>query len=326
MLHCRVLVLEDEEHWLRRHSAALEEHGIQCVCTRDGDDAIRKACEDRSIMVAVIDEILRTSGELQRLTGSDVTRRIHAERPEMRFVMISAKPLVEAGGDPRRLLREERKLRRSGVQFDDVFHKFDLEDAPKEEYARLAQRLKQLHPGTRAKGRVLVGFGVDRATFDRIREACERGRSWWLDVSHWSEIAEDKRLFIVECLFSSKSISVRQRSVFYIEPGARNPVPILGFRPSEIRFLAVLARKAACGQEASIAAGEYSKSSQGALKTAKCRVEARLNADQSRDLRFKPWDGRSYKPEFELGTVLFNIEAPAASAAPTASSSSQVSR
>jgi len=311
MYHYKVLVLDDEEKWLNRHRAALQAEGIECVCTQIGGRAIDIANEEQSITVAVIDEILmEENGEAQLLTGSDVVREILRKRAKMQFVMVSAKPIMIADerNDPRTVLSEESRLRHSGVH--DVFHKFLLEKSPTE-YPRLAATLKTLHPGPRRSGKVFVGFGLNRADFERFRDTYEHGRSWWLDVSRWSE--HDKKLWVVERLFGlmPPPLPVRQTSVFYVGPGARHPVGLSGLGPGGIRFLKVLAQKAAFGEDPEISPSEYSQTPRNPLKTAKHRVEKRLLRENP-FLRFKPWQERSYKPEFEIGTILFDIESRAA--------------
>lgn len=313
MARYKALVLEDEEDWLNRHRIALEADGIECVCTRNGKSAIALVLQDRSIMVGVIDEILLSGpDELQKDQGSDVVQKIHQERPEVKFVMISAKPFIESGGESRTLLREERKLRQIVHAF---YHKWDLRDAPKEEYSHLAMTVKSLHPGMHYEGRVLVGFGLEQVTFEGIRENFGSGKSWWMDVSRWDETDESKR-YIVECLFASPprtQLPVRENLIFYVGPGDRRPFRVPEFAPSEIRFLKVFAQKAAFGEEALITPGDYFNGSKRALKTAKRRVESRL-VQEHPSLRFKPWNGGTYKAEFEVGTALFNIESPAATA------------
>lgn len=309
MNHYRVLVLDDDEKWLIRHRYALRAEGIECVCTQNADRAIDIATTEQSITVAVIDEILMCeNGEPQRLTGSDVVREILRKRAEMQFVMVSAKPIMIADerNDPRTVLSEESRLRRSGVY--DVFHKFLLEKSPTE-YPRLAVTLKTLHPGPLHAGRVLVGFGLNRSDFEFFSNA-ERGRSWWLDVSRWSE--HEKKLWVVQRLFGLRPppLPVRQTGVFYVGPGTRHPVGLSGLGPGGFRFLKVLAQKAAFGEDPEIAPAEYSQTPRNPLKTAKHRVEKRLRLENPL-LRFKPWQGRSYKPEFEIGTILFDIESQA---------------
>jgi len=138
----KILVLDDEEEWLGKHSFQLLKHGYGLICTQFATDALKKVNEDtdKKIKAAIIDEILlnpRGSKIKQDFQGTDVLREINNMRKDIIRLVVSAAP--ENKGKRDSVIKgfdEEERLREVS---DKVFHKYRLD----KDYTLLIDYLKE---------------------------------------------------------------------------------------------------------------------------------------------------------------------------------------
>ncbi|WP_392534742.1 hypothetical protein [Nostoc sp. C117] len=157
MLNNRVLILDDEEHWLARHEQQLRKAGIDCYPTQDSSEAINFAREHK-IKIALIDEILFSQeGELQRWQGSGVIREIvEAGLIDTHFILITAAPAKRSGWNTPAFLQdvfwqEITSLENiSGVI--NVINKSQIDSNPGDSYAHLINVIRRVNRNTQNSG------------------------------------------------------------------------------------------------------------------------------------------------------------------------------
>jgi len=79
----RVIVVDDERFFREAIREALAEAGIECETLEDGAAGLAAAREPQ-VGVVVLDVTLPD------MSGIDVLRRLHSERPELRVIVLSA--------------------------------------------------------------------------------------------------------------------------------------------------------------------------------------------------------------------------------------------
>lgn len=135
----KVLILDDEEKWLKEHSYQLSQRGYDTVCTRYAKEALEiiKNDTDKKIKAVIIDEILyepNKINQLQTKTGTDVLCEIKKIRSDIVRIMVSAAPEKKRGSE--NVLKEDRRLQKYS---DKVFPKCELND----DYSPLIEYLKE---------------------------------------------------------------------------------------------------------------------------------------------------------------------------------------
>jgi hypothetical protein len=161
MSKAKILILDDEIKWVAYHKHELEKAGFICEYAYDGREAVEKALSDRTIKIAIIDEILLEKDKYgntvtQPLQGGDVRDDIRQQREDIYFIIISSKPEKEAEkwpNDPRRALREgttiEKQIRQE-KQVVNFFHKYDFDfekenpEKVEQEYHVLIKTLREI--------------------------------------------------------------------------------------------------------------------------------------------------------------------------------------
>ena len=140
----RVLILDDDEHMLRKHKKYLKDAPFECLTTQYAKEAIERTINDPSIQFVLVDQILfippipstKEEGELQQWQGEGVVREINSTRPDVRFIFVTAAPMKESdnGGDA--IVREEFRLKNHRGVID-LIHRIQIEDQPESAYQRI---------------------------------------------------------------------------------------------------------------------------------------------------------------------------------------------
>lgn len=159
----RILVLEDDEDWLGKHTLKLKQAGFEPHPTQWGEEAIKFIREDTSLDIrgAIIDEILedpKGSGGPQVVQGSEVVRYIKLKRSDVLCVMVTDVALKRSKNKEEVIGITEELKKASGVE---IFHKLLIE----KDYNPLIGYLRNnIKPKPEIKADVLFVIGTNNDT------------------------------------------------------------------------------------------------------------------------------------------------------------------
>jgi hypothetical protein len=144
-----IIILEDDKNFLDQHTDRLRGAGYDCWPTQDCNQAVRWACENPDIRMVLVDEMLLEFGDVpdetrqpQRLLGSGVIREINFHREDVKFIYITASPVIGSQGIFQRLRNNACLLRNQrGVIW--LFHRYEFEDSPEKAYQELIRILEE---------------------------------------------------------------------------------------------------------------------------------------------------------------------------------------
>lgn len=141
-----ILILEDDEKWLNKHTSRLETAGFKCYPTQYADDAIKVAKNNPSIQFGLIDYILYIpdSQDRQDIQGKGVVNNINHEKPDMKFIFITDLPVTEAGTDKNLdIYKQKINDLKALPGVIDIIDKEDLERDADDYYNRIITLIKR---------------------------------------------------------------------------------------------------------------------------------------------------------------------------------------
>lgn len=173
----RILVLEDDEHWLAKHTLKLKQAGFEPHPTQWGEEAKKFIREDTSLDIrgAIIDEILedpKGSGGPQVVQGSEVVRYIKLKRSDVLCVMVTDVALKRSKNKEEVIGITEELKKASGVE---IFHKILLEKDYNPLIGYLRNNIKPT-PQKTAKVIFVIGIGQDKVYYVKKEHAAFRKR------------------------------------------------------------------------------------------------------------------------------------------------------
>lgn len=288
----RILILEDEEHWINSHKLRLMEAGFDCYATKDAKEAIKAAKTDPAIKFALLDEILYVTPfplkeeerELQRWQGHGVIREITAQRSDIQFIVISAAPQIESNkqeGDSHVFRQKTAKLRRQQGVID-IVHKADIEESPDETYGWIIDLLKRSQVTTKAEvvmPKIIIGLGFSKETYEAIAEQMEIPKRQFLPISPLLK----KGVSRILDEFWQKA---EEKTVFLEMPGSKRLDHLKTIKPNSSAFqiLSYLALQTEKKADVLIHEKDYKHSSRHSKKA--LSVEADVDAFERKDFAY----------------------------------------
>lgn len=133
-----ILILDDDQTWLDKHSERLKSYGFKFYSTQYAEEAIEKAEEDPSIRFGLIDKLLLVpnSKNHQDIQGKGVVDAIHLNKPEMKFIMVTDQVIRQAKGNLKVYREMVDELQIPGVVLE-VIDKDEIEGNPDKQYKRI---------------------------------------------------------------------------------------------------------------------------------------------------------------------------------------------
>jgi CheY-like chemotaxis protein len=181
-----ILILDDERRWRGELREVLTDAGFDCMAVSEGEVAVETVRGDlgRKIKLVLADELLLQpdipNGERQHYQGSDARKHIHANRPDIQFIVISDLPRLASleHQDPEQAAiaaLAQRDELSDGANVIAMFDKIGLAN-PKTAQARYKKLIEKIRPvlgETKAnvKPALFIGLGIDRSKYEELATA-----------------------------------------------------------------------------------------------------------------------------------------------------------
>ena len=188
MVKTSILILDDEKRWRGELREVLTDAGFDCSTISLGEVAVETVRQDHGhkIKLVLADELLLEpdvpDGDRQHYQGSDVRKRIHTLRPDIKFIIISSMPLIESRqhSDPEQAAiaaLAKRDELSDGANVIAMFDKVGLENpkTSQERYKILIQKIRLAlgEPKANIKPALFIGLGIERSQYEDLAKVSE---------------------------------------------------------------------------------------------------------------------------------------------------------
>ena len=289
----RVLVIDDEEHFLSYVCSQLTQRGLTCIGTTEAEEALAIAMAE-DVGVILVDEVLLRPGsitlEKQKMQGRDLVERIHEIDPNKRFFFISSHPQQALELRMRQVAQSNPELTADKADYSriaalvlsraqaelrtmpgvvDLIDKILIEFEPKKHFDGLADQIVGIHrstPGEVVRSispSLLIGFCLEDDTFGELRKMVQQPTACWLPVREVLQALSKKTADPISRAeieaWAARSGRGFNEAGFLLLPGSKRLQPCPSLRTSSLYFkiLRLLAQRACDGRSIGINQADY---------------------------------------------------------------------